>query len=113
MLANRRAKIARAKHKRVRRPSVKMALLVGGGTRSATFEIQSVFVRKESTHIRSCPVRGSIAPSMVMSFARRVPYRPPVGPWHNWLARLAGSQEVRGSNPLGSTHCRLCPEGFR
>ncbi|OGM30127.1 hypothetical protein A2873_02970 [Candidatus Woesebacteria bacterium RIFCSPHIGHO2_01_FULL_42_80] len=27
-----------------------MALRVGGGTRSATFETQSVFFRKESTH---------------------------------------------------------------
>jgi hypothetical protein len=45
-----RAKIARAKHRRGRRPSVKMALRVGGGTRSATtFETQSEFFRKEST----------------------------------------------------------------
>ena len=39
----------RADFLRGRRPSVKMALRVGGGTRSATFEIQSVFFRKEST----------------------------------------------------------------
>ncbi|KKT98493.1 MAG: hypothetical protein UX00_C0002G0005 [Microgenomates group bacterium GW2011_GWB1_45_17] len=32
-----------------RKPSVKMARRVGGGTRRATFENQSVFFRKEPT----------------------------------------------------------------
>ena len=32
--------------------SMKMALRVGGGTRSATFENQSVFFRKESTVLK-------------------------------------------------------------
>jgi len=49
LLGGSRAKIARVKHKRGRKPSVKMALRVGGGTRSTTFENQSVFFRKEST----------------------------------------------------------------
>ncbi|KKU90278.1 MAG: hypothetical protein UY21_C0025G0013 [Microgenomates group bacterium GW2011_GWA1_48_10] len=41
--------IVRADFFRGRRPSMKMVLRVGGGTRSATFETQSVFFRKEST----------------------------------------------------------------
>ena len=41
--------IVRADFLRGRGPSVKMALRVGGGTRSATFETQSEFFRKEST----------------------------------------------------------------
>ena len=49
MLGGSRAKIARAKHKRGRRSSVKMARRVGGGTRRATFENQSVFFRIEPT----------------------------------------------------------------
>ena len=49
--ALRKTKIARAKHKRGRRPSVKVALRVGGGTRNATFENQSEFFRKESTEV--------------------------------------------------------------
>ena len=43
----------RADFLRGRRPSVKMALRVGGGTRSATFENQSVFFRKESTEMEN------------------------------------------------------------
>ena len=29
--------------------------------------------------------------------------RSAVGPWRSWGARLDGIEEVRGSNPLGST----------
>ncbi len=52
----------RADFLRGRRPSVKMALRVGGGTRSATFENQSVFFRKVPTVLDFPASRGLRSP---------------------------------------------------
>ena len=59
-------KIARAKNEkylRGRRPSVKMALRVGGGTRRATFENQSEFFRKAPTVLEKKDRRGWRSPT--------------------------------------------------
>ena len=54
--------IVRANFLRGRKPSVKMALRVGGGTRSASFETQSVFFRKESTEMENSASQGWRSP---------------------------------------------------
>ncbi len=52
-----------------------MALRVGGGTRSATFETQSVFFRKESTEMDFANRRGWRPPRLYPEERRAPPRR--------------------------------------
>ena len=107
-------KCVRADFLRGRRPSVKMALRVGRGTRSATFETQSEFVRKESTEMDFPAIREWRSPRLYPEECRAPPRRALQSPVYIRKKAAANKREKRktqkfkkGNKNHDQIHCLL------